>query len=717
MLSSNNPGDFNNDFLVNNEDLAAIAAEYSIPEVAVDAILEWHNNYGSQYYDTARDPIILPSGDVIPAIGDGGDIGIGPISGTFDALIIPEGTTAAISGFTSVKELRVEGTLILDSAQSVELEAETILVTVTGNLISQPQETVNHKITLGGQVPTDSGQITQGMIVIGGIDFQGAEVIGPQGTDPTQWSTSRSVEITSKDPSIPAHIMVAGPATYHVTNTLINNVGRTTSEPLGTENHIGRYAFHLHHNKGGGVFHNNVVLNPQKWGVAIHFTKDAVITGNTILGATGAGISFEAGLEHDNIVLGNYIGLIQGNGESPYSRPASEGGFAGDGIWLRGAGDNNIVENNIISQISGSGIAFFARFENEADIQPKQMGSLRGNLVVDADVGYSFYGVGEDYKINDGEYFNARGLRAENVRIGIETSYTGLLDFSESTFTGNGTGTGIKAGSSEWLLLEDMNISGFGTGLQANAGFTVRDGHWNNNTNIQYSGVVVGLVEGADPQWLRHKDIEICQPTWGPNSTKNIDLPEIESPQRFRNYTWQQNVVYTDEYGDKYLIYREGQQASVVPPDYEDSRTVVEPGQTNQDLYDNYRLAFLGRIMPTNVLNNEEFGYHALAPADITPAYCFNTTTERLADGRLAIRWKTDEPATSQVEWAVNELKTTEWANLTPLDATLKTDHEVIIDAPVGTIAFMRYSADAEGNMQQMYRHGGFTRRTFTHRD
>jgi hypothetical protein len=277
-------------------------------------------------------------------------------------------------------------------------------------------------------------------------------------------------------------------------------------------------------------------------------------------------------------------------------------------------------------------------------------------------------------------------------------------------------GTAIKSGSAEWLLLNDVHIEGFGTGLAAQGGFTVNGGTWANGTNIIYSGNIVGRVERYEPQWVRHEDIVITSPTWGPDSTKNIDLPALEYPHRFRNYAWQQNVIYIDGDGNKHLLYRPGQEAEAVIPEFLDSRTFIAPGMTNQQMYDNYRMSYFSRIIPDDAEFNLQLGWHSLV-SDTTPPYASSTTSERLPDGRLAVRWSTDEPATSQVEWVAGSLQTTTWGNFTPLDSELKTEHEVIFDAPMGRITFMRYSADAEGNIRQDYRVGGFDRRAFTHKD
>ena len=719
MLSSN-PGDFNGDFVVDDADLAAIAAQYDLPQSAVDALRDWQANYGAQYFDAVREPIQLPMGDIVPAVGNGGERAFGVLTGSYDKLIVPEGVTASIVGVFSAKELRVEGNLIFDPASHVDATVETLLVTKTGHLISHPQPDVTHMLGLGGSEPQDAQQMEQGLLVMGLISMQGESKQGPLTHVVSEWDTHRSITIYSTDPEHRGHIWIVGGAEYDIQQVRIQDMGRTTSDPLGPDNQIGRYALHLHHAKAGGQLIGNAIVGSEKWAIATHHTDGAVIQGNVIVGATGSGIAFESGLEMNNTVSGNFIGNIQGNGESPYSRPASEGGFAGDGIWLRGVGINNRVENNVMVDISGSGMAFFARFGNEEEIQANQMGSLWGNLVKNAHIGYSIYGVGEDFAVGPtNEYLNFRGLRAEDVQFGVETSYSGKLDLSGSSFVGRGgTGIGIKAGSPEWLLLDDVTVTGFQSGLQSNVGFTVRDGYWDNLTNIQYTGNVLGRAEGFAPYWLRHEDIEIYQPTWGPNSETYISLPEIEPPgQRFRNYAWQQNVVYTDDDGQRWLLFRDGQQPEEALPTFPDSRTAIEEWQTNAQMWESYRMAFLGRLMPETADYTTKLGYHAPAPEDITPPLAFNTTSERLADGRLAIRWQTDEPATSQVEWAVGELKTTEWATFTELDAELKTEHEVIIDAPVGRIAFMRYSADATGNLQQMYRVGGFSRRAFTHKD
>lgn len=162
---------------------------------------------------------------------------------------------------------------------------------------------------------------------------------------------NRSVTIESAEPSDPGSTRAINGGMYLLRNTAFKNVGRTTSDQLSEENETGHYAIHFHHlGDTMSSIDGCVIVNPRRWGIGVHATRNASMTNNVVYGAQGAGVVFENGSEAYNrldslLVLksGPTHGRVRRNKAGGVEK--IDGGrrpddfdvaFRGDGVWSRG---------------------------------------------------------------------------------------------------------------------------------------------------------------------------------------------------------------------------------------------------------------------------------------------------------------------------------------------------------------------------------------------
>lgn len=193
---------------------------------------------------------------------------------------------------------------------------------------------------------------------------------------------TRNVVIRSENPAgTRGHVLANHQADVDIRYAEFDDLGRTKAEEcldsaifdeMGNPiyigvNQIGRYALHLHHVMGPmttpangfqATLVGNVINGSPKWGVVIHDTHFALVQGNVVVGAVGAGIMLEGGNEFEDIVERNFALNSQGSGEGITSRENERDfGHEGAGIWSRGP--FSTIRNNVVSSVRLNGFAFY----------------------------------------------------------------------------------------------------------------------------------------------------------------------------------------------------------------------------------------------------------------------------------------------------------------------------------------------------------------------
>ena len=170
-----------------------------------------------------------------------------------------------------------------------------------------------------------------------------------------------------------AHVMFMHNPNVVVKNAGFYNLGRTDKNKLiddpgqnvdGTTgsgtNPRGRYALHFHRtgsddwNGKAAIAQGNAVVGSPGWGIA-HHDSYANIEDNVVFDVVGAGISAEAGNEIGTWRNNITIKTTGDDRHQPDLGPSSnrvnrfDFGFNGEGYWVQGAGQINIIDNIAIS--------------------------------------------------------------------------------------------------------------------------------------------------------------------------------------------------------------------------------------------------------------------------------------------------------------------------------------------------------------------------------
>lgn len=179
----------------------------------------------------------------------------------------------------------------------------------------------------------------------------------------------RTVRIASENRNgVRGHMLLTYRASVKLHHTLIEDMGRTTDEPLdnttfdsngqvthiGT-NQIGRYPIHLHHLYGPPNPTNtgyqyevvgNAVVNSEKWPITVHDSHFGLIQNNVVYEGTGSGVMTEDGNETANVFEGNIVMHTHGP-----TVGRSQDGRDGGSFWFWGF--SHIVRNNVAVSFNG----------------------------------------------------------------------------------------------------------------------------------------------------------------------------------------------------------------------------------------------------------------------------------------------------------------------------------------------------------------------------
>jgi hypothetical protein len=565
---------------------------------------------------------------------------------------------------------------------------------------------------------------------------------------------SRSVKFRSENPEgIRGHTMFTEGAKVSIQYAELIELGRTRAADFldssvvkdgellhEGQNQTGRYAIHLHHNETPATLIGNVIDGSPKWGIAIHSSHENVIAQNVVVDAIGAGIVTEDGNETNNHIVGNYIigstgsggsllsrggGLTpkvvgDGTSENPF-RTSSDVGHEGAGIWMHGQA-NSVADNIVLN--SRTGITTWSRLTPDLEFPGVGLDNPRnhifpefsGNTIWYSIAGLVFDGVGhpEIVRIADTTVYGAAGS-------GIDISYSGEFDFDDLTVIGvnfpNSYGihhqflTGIRG--------RNWNIQNMGTGASFSTNFDIADSFFANissnianiNSNaIESDAVIVGTIRNV----THARAIYSIASLWEPITAF---VSHIE-PRAM--YVFDHNGVAGDDFQ---LLMREQAADFLVPssgmsddaitgmqtiqtaggPVNTSHNTRLSPaGVTNGDLWATYGVALAGRVAPAAATTRDNIlGLLTPIPTDTTRPGIGEIAVEYLSATSVLIKWHTDEPATSTVEYDLDQLTPYHFGRFTPANRSLKTEHAVVIRdlKPNSLYAFRPYSQDGSGNM------------------
>lgn len=479
-----------------------------------------------------------------------------------------------------------------------------------------------------------------------------------------------------------------------------------TPKHIGT-NQMARYGGpHFHHCWGPPGLPADVpqfrivdcyIHDGTKWGITIHQSHFGLVAGNRIERCGGAGIAFEDGNEFGNVVKGNRISGIFGDGKgvqghangenvrdigdgtaaNPFRTSGSHGN-EGAGIWGRCV-CNGVIDNE--ASDCPFGMNFWSRFQPGDSVlipaakgeRPSlkvlaggQMGyEFRGNRIKRCDAGMNVQGLIDTFELTD--------HTIDGSGVALATSYNGTLKCVRLQL--RDCGTSYKNGFTERLELIDCTVEQGNHGFDIPADVYVEGGVFDTKQAtfaIQYKHVHGGQTSMA----LRGPRFT------GSGNHLSYKLGDLNknrgyhAPRDLFCYDW--NGVE----GDNFQVWMPQQAADYVPVNNTPHPVRITPqaGITNAQMLDGFLLCLGGRITPPSAMVRPGItGMVTPILADLEPPKIINLTQAVTPTG-ITVKFETTKPARFRAEWNLGDILWGKYANLVlPVGKEFKTSHEFTI--------------------------------------
>ena len=519
---------------------------------------------------------------------------------------------------------------------------------------------------------------------------------------------SRGGKVSSENPAgTRGHFAILHSGTADLEGTEFADLGRTKIGSLdntqikhGVVVHIGtnqmaRYGGpHFHHCWGPAGLPEDVpqfrvsgcyIHDGSKWGITIHQSHFGLVQGNRIERCGGAGIAFEDGNEFANVVRGNRISGIFGDGKGVQGHNGGENvkdvgdgtptnpfrtlgshGNEGAGIWGRGTA--NTVEDNTVTT-SHIGVSLWTRFVPDGLVKiPAAKGERPSKIVPAGDqLGYSFArnhveNCPTSYAIQGtvGD-FVAKDCSCAGGEHVLDASYSDTHRFEGGEFQAS------RSAFDQLGFLGRLEVVGARVDSPRGAYITA-DGYL---TDCVFTGKVT----------------KAYSKTTGRQRTVIFDNVQASSISYVlgdyfnkRSYTIPEPLLLLNHGPDKqnYQLWFDEQRGDYVMPNTTSNRgrrQSPEAGLTNQQLWDKYKVCLGGKVLPADAFRVD--GINAWVtpiPADITPPEFESVVIEPTATS-VTIRVKTNEPTWASLEYHNGEITTEGYKTLQPATTELATEH------------------------------------------
>jgi hypothetical protein len=517
----------------------------------------------------------------------------------------------------------------------------------------------------------------------------------------------RNSVIRSENPDNPGHFLCTGACKVDIEGNTFDAVGRTTMaqldnahlgpnrEPLHIPlNQIGRYALHLHHVTLPFRVVDTILKNGRKVALAIHNSDGGLVDHVTVDNFAGAGIVLEAGSENDNVIRDCRVTNIRGDGlgvqghdggiepvltgdDTPGNPRRTKGGLFSEGAayWARSI-DNDFIDNYAAD--CDFGCVVWGR-NQPGDGTSQGAHRFSGNVFERCPVGMSIQGTQGVFKIDR--------LTLRDCKHAIDASYNGTLRFVDCAFE-NGT-VAYTNGFTGKLELINVTVKNFAKGFEILDRLEVKGGDF---TGIRGPAFDIYYKATSSAQ----RQLIIRDAKFNGLSNRYNDF------NKNRTYHAPQDVLVYNHDGEDYQVFMPQQAPDYVPvknPAHP-YRITPEPGLTNRQLWDKYRVCLCGKMIPSNVILRPGIGWTAPIPADLSGPVVSDLTVETTAT-TATIRFTTDEPASSRSEYATGDIKLGVYGTLGPVHTDLKTEHVVTLSGlkPNTKYNFIVQAFDEIGNL------------------
>lgn len=602
--------------------------------------------------------------------------------------------------------------ILIGSEGSLSLKEEGVLKAKTimtfGDFSSDGGTVVFRDIPL--DLINDPNQFGNGLIVVQDGSLQ-----------------ARAAHFTSENPEgTRGHILAAERAWVDIQDSVFSDLGRTTMAKLdstsGTHigtNQIGRYTLHLHHlygpqgldeNTPQFIVKNNTFEDGKKWAIALHDSHYGLVEGNKITNFEGSGIVFEDGSEYGNLVKNNIIDHILGSGEGVQSRGDGlvDTGHEGAGIWGRGV-SNNVIDNTVLN--SPFGVVIWSRFQPR-DVIPafkgadtkvnfvevdhgQQLGhEWSGQTVINCNVGASLQGLDEE---TNGK-FVAKDWVFSKVKTGIDASYSNNLRFEDGNFQCSSSFASELGFVGRIEIINSHVVSPVGVKIMT-------DGYVENSTFVGKVGVLV-----------EYERTSTAERTIVLNGVTGNIAHKLGDWFNKRSYTSPLNVLvynYNGVEGDNFQLWMDQQRPNYVMPEVESNRgrrMNPEPGLTNQQLWDKYKMTFAGRILPANATTRPGItGWVTPILEDLEIPQMTGLQVLNVTDNSVTIKVTSNEPTWAQLEYNAGDITIEKYTNMLPATTELSTEHTITITGlkPGTKYQYLVRLVDASGNLGGHVQLGG----------
>lgn len=569
---------------------------WSIASVELTRIVETpppdpHPGHQEPIPDFATSPTL-----VAVASGDWSDPGswdLGRVPAADDVVVIPEHLHLTVNDTEAIADrIVVHGTLQFATDVDTRLRVSTLHVEQHGALIVGTEASpivANAQIIIRDtpiDLSFDHGKYGTGVVVEGSLQAHG------------QHDANKNVLFTSENPNgTRGHMMIVG--TAQLDSVEIRDLGRTTLDPLGDTNQVGRYAVHIHlaGDKGYSSYVKNSLIYdtlPSVWrhGIAIHGTHGVTVANNTIRNKAGSGIYLEDGTERDNVIEGNLIEDIVGVSSRADSRGMKDLGFEGAGIWMRGP--DNHVRNNIVRRSSFGYHYFFMYAPTIAQTTPIR--EFSGNVAEDCNIGLEYWWIG-GYHGDQATGESVLDITARNCQWGVygyqggDVRITGTIENCRFGYDG---GDYLQ----RRLTISDMTITGCEIGILPSTvthePMRIERTNLDNTIDIQMHT----LYHNNDGRRTPPRRVEVIDSEM---------LGETKIRMRFSdggvpNYVQRDELIVRSATESYQVFYSEQRPDFVVPQSSSDGRVVgsPEPELTNRESWERHGVAIAGAIAPEN---------------------------------------------------------------------------------------------------------------------
>lgn len=445
---------------------------------------------------------------------------------------------------------------------------------------------------------------------------------------------TRNVAVRSEIANgVRGHCFFTASAQVDIQNVQFSGLGRTRNEETTATNVRGRYSVHFHHLHGTFRFDGNSVFcpitpMPFRWGIAIHDCSHGSVSNNVVFNWAGAGILTEQGDESENVIAGNFVCGIVGDGnrgDGGFNRAPPDYATEGTGIWL--AGTDNYVRDNVVANCRKYGYNIIPPGTGviRTPIREFARNEIYGQTISGLSIWTLGAGYVERYPIGENvvKDFKVWNIHEQGMFLYPVANLT--IDGLVARNAWNQFGIAVWFGDyhAPALKIRNCDIQGFQYGIQIpdktgdvrwtgeveptlveDCYLRCRDG----NIAIATMNAVTGGGASLAPRKTIIRNVKFGMPPTA--ETLNIYALEKLNSTNSPNFV-QSDEIYVENYdrvtGDNFRVYYHAQKPEFVLPQSGPDGRIGSPeaGLTNAENWSKYGLAFAGSIAPATAVRQD----------------------------------------------------------------------------------------------------------------